>query len=158
MKKILISAIALLTVGSVFAQKKVEDLLNFKETVFNFGKIPQGKPVTHDFLFTNISGEAVTIESASATCGCTTPVWPQPPVMAGKNDKITAGFNAASVGPFDKLIYVKVRGVDIPKEIRITGEVVTPEAFATHQMQMVKNSPQPGADKSRKVKKSRKSK
>jgi hypothetical protein len=45
--------------------------------------------------------------------------------MAGKSEKIKAGFNAAASGPFDKTIYVKVKGYDAPVEIKITGEVVS---------------------------------
>ena len=105
--------------------KKAEDAVQFKEMKYNFGKIKQGVPVTHDFDFTNVSGAPLIIESATASCGCTTPVWPQQPVMAGKSEKIKAGFNAAAPGPFDKTIYVKVKGYDAPVEIKITGEVVS---------------------------------
>ena len=41
-------------------------LKSFKETKYNFGKIKQGQPVTHDFVFTNISGTVVIIENAQA--------------------------------------------------------------------------------------------
>jgi len=107
-------------------QKKAQDFINFKETKYNFGKIKQGVPVTHDFAFTNISGGPVIIENAQASCGCTTPKWPLAPISKGATDKITAGFNAAAPGPFTKEIYVKVKGVDVPFPITITGEVVAP--------------------------------
>lgn len=105
--------------------KKAEDLVQFKELKYNFGKIKQGVPVTHDFEFSNVSGAPVIIENATASCGCTTPVWPQQPVMPGKSEKIKAGFNAAAPGPFEKGIFVKVKGVDYPVEIKIMGEVVS---------------------------------
>jgi hypothetical protein len=66
----------------------------------------------------------VIIETATASCGCTTPKWPQAPVAKGATDKITAGFNAAAAGPFSKEIYVRVKGADAPLAITITGEVV----------------------------------
>lgn len=120
--------IAVLGIGlSLNAQtnvKKVEDVIKFSEMKFNFGKIKQGVPVTHDFSFTNISNSPVIIENATASCGCTTPAWPQQPVMTGKTDKIKAGYNAAAAGPFEKGIFVKVKGIDYPLEIKITGEVV----------------------------------
>jgi hypothetical protein len=130
MKRILLTFIVALFVAPVFAQapaatgKKAEDFVKFKETKYNFGKIPQGTPVTHDFQFTNITGGNVIIETATASCGCTTPKWPQAPVAKGATDKITAGFNAASAGPFSKEIYVRVKGADAPLAITITGEVV----------------------------------
>jgi hypothetical protein len=129
MKRTLLTILVAFLVAPVFAQtatvqKKAEDFIKFKETKYNFGKIKQGQPVTHDFVFTNISGTPVIIENASASCGCTTPKWPQAPVGKGGSEKITAGFNAAAVGPFTKEIYVKVKGVDVPFPITITGEVV----------------------------------
>lgn len=130
MKRTLLTILIAFLVAPVFAQttaaaqKKAEDYIKFKETKYNFGKIKQGVPVTHDFTFTNISGGAVIIENAQASCGCTTPKWPQAPVSKGASDKITAGFNAAAPGPFTKEIYVKVKGVDVPFPITITGEVV----------------------------------
>lgn len=105
--------------------KKAEDLIRFKEMKFNFGKIKQGVPVNHEFEFTNVGTTPLTIENATASCGCTTPSWPQAPVMSGKNDKIKAGYNAAAPGVFEKSIFVKVKGVDAPVEIKITGEVVS---------------------------------
>ena len=130
MKRTLLTILVAFLVAPVFAQapaatqKKAEDFIKFKETKYNFGKIKQGVPVTHDFDFTNISGAVVIIENATASCGCTTPKWPQAPVAKGSAVKITAGFNAASPGPFTKEIYVKVKGVDVPFPITITGEVV----------------------------------
>jgi hypothetical protein len=130
MKSILLTFIVALLVSPAFSQtssasKKAEDFIKFKETKYNFGKIKQGTPVTHDFQFSNISGEQVIIETATASCGCTTPKWPQAPVAKGGSEKITAGFNAATAGPFSKEIYVRVKGADVPFAITITGEVVT---------------------------------
>lgn len=110
-------------------QKKAEDYVKFTETTYNFGKIKQGTPVTHDFSFSNISAQPVVIEYASASCGCTTPTWPQGAIAKGKSDKLTAGFNAAAPGPFNKSITVKLAGIDVPLQLTITGEVLTAEDF-----------------------------
>ena len=134
MKRIALAFFAVLfTVTAVQAQnatKKADELVKFKELTFNFGKIKQGVPVTHDFVFENISSNAVIVETANASCGCTTPTWPKPPVLKGKADKITAGFNAAAPGPFNKSIYVKFAGTDAPLELKISGEVVTAEEYS----------------------------
>jgi hypothetical protein len=136
MKKALL-AFAILGISSaVFAQnatKKVEDVIKFKEVKYNFGKIKQGVPVTHEFVFSNISDGPAIIENASASCGCTTPTWPQQPVMQGKDDKIKAGFNAAAPGTFEKGIFVKLKGIDYPFELKITGEVLTPDEYAKYE-------------------------
>ena len=134
-KLILLASTALLTIG-VFAQdqaKKAEDVVKFKELSYDFGKIKQGSPVTHDFAFTNISNSPVIIESAVPSCGCTTPVKPEGAIPQGKDNKIQAGFNAANVGPFNKSITVKVAGVDLPVQLKITGEVLTVDAYAKYQ-------------------------
>ena len=123
-------SVLLLSAG-VFAQsKKAEDLMKFSESVYDFGKIKQGVPVTHDFKFTNTSDKPLVVESAVASCGCTTPTWPQAPVSKGKEDKITAGFNAAAAGTFSKQITVKVAGAEAPTQITIKGEVLTADAYA----------------------------
>ncbi len=106
------------------SQKTAADVIKFSEMTYDFGKIKQNVPVNHDFNFTNISTGPIVIESAVASCGCTTPVKPEGAVPKGKESKINAGFNAANPGPFNKTITVKVAGVDAPVQLRITGEVV----------------------------------
>jgi hypothetical protein len=134
MKSLFLFASAVILSASVFAQaKKAEEVLKFKEVAYDFGKIKQNSPVSHDFMFTNISDNPVIIESAMASCGCTTPVKPEGAIQKGKDDKISAGFNAANVGPFNKSITIKVAGVDMPLQLKITGEVLTPDAFAKYQ-------------------------
>jgi hypothetical protein len=133
MKTLALALFAFIVSTSIFAQtsvKKSDDLVKFTEQKFNFGKIKQGVPVTHVFEFTNVSSQPVVIESATASCGCTTPTWPQQPTAKGKTNKITAGFNAAAAGPFEKTVFVKVAGTDQPLELRISGEVLTAEQYA----------------------------
>jgi hypothetical protein len=135
MKKLFLFASALVLSAGVFAQQaqKAEDVLKFKELSYDFGKIKQGTPVSHDFDFTNISNNPVIIESALASCGCTTPVKPEGAVQKGKDDVIKAGFNAAVAGPFNKSITIKVAGVAMPLQLHITGEVLTPDAYAKYE-------------------------
>ena len=144
MKKVFLLASLFVLSASLFAQqKKAEDVVKFKELSYDFGKIKQNVPVTHDFAFTNISDAPIVIESATPSCGCTTPVKPEGAVAKGKNEKITAGFNAAAPGPFNKSIAIKVAGVDYPLQLKITGEVLTPDAFAKYEAEKEKPSPKP---------------
>lgn len=143
MKRLFLFASAALLSLGVFAQpaasnqpvqqKKAEDVIKFKELSYDFGKIQQNKPVSHEFAFTNISNSPVIIESAIPSCGCTTPIKPEGAVAKGKDDKITAGFNAANAGPFNKSITIKVAGIDLPLQLKITGEVLTPDAYAKYE-------------------------
>ncbi|HEX3934849.1 MAG TPA: DUF1573 domain-containing protein, partial [Puia sp.] len=79
------------------------------------------------------SNNPVIIESAMASCGCTTPVKPEGAIQKGKDDVIKTGFNAAAVGPFNKSITIKVAGVQMPLQLHITGEVLTPDAYAKYE-------------------------
>ena len=129
MKTLILALSVMLLSTSVFSQK-ADDLVEFKEKVFDFGKIKQGVPVNHEFAFTNISDKPVVIESATASCGCTTPTWPQAPIAKGKADKVKAGFNAAAPGAFTKQITIKVAGAQQPTIITIKGEVLNADAYA----------------------------
>ncbi|MFZ9263325.1 MAG: DUF1573 domain-containing protein [Chitinophagaceae bacterium] len=132
MKKILLSLLVISFVSFGYAQT-AEKVIKFAETKHNFGKIKQGVPVTYDFSFTNISSQPLVIENATASCGCTTPTWPQKPIMKSQSEKVKAGFNAAAPGPFEKTVFVKVKGVDAPVELKISGEVLSAEEFAKQQ-------------------------
>jgi hypothetical protein len=132
MKKILLSLFVLaiaFTTNAQNAVKRADEVIKFAEVRYNFGKIKQGVPVTHDFQFSNIGNEPLIIETASASCGCTTPTWPKQPVMKAKADILKAGFNAAAPGPFEKTIFVKIKGIDAPYELKISGEVVSAAEF-----------------------------
>ena len=119
MKKVLLFAFAFALTISAMAQTKIDEVIKFDTEVHDFGKIKQAVPVTYDFAFKNISKASVVIESATASCGCTTPVKPTEPILAGKSNKITAGFNAGGAGPFTKPITIKVAGTDETKIINI---------------------------------------
>ena len=132
MKKLFLFASALVLGMSVFAQQaqKAEDVLKFKELSYDFGKIKQGAPVSHDFTFTNVSDNPAIIESAMASCGCTTPVWSRDPIEAGGTAKIVVGYNAYAEGSFTKTVTV-VYNTNMTKTLTISGEVYkTPASSA----------------------------
>lgn len=100
-----------------------DDALGLKETSFDFGKIPQGKPVTHIFEVVNNGKDSLSISNVVASCGCTTPEWERQKVEApGEKTKITVGYNAASEGAFTKTITITYNGAQT-KQITIKGEV-----------------------------------
>jgi hypothetical protein len=97
--------------------------LVFKETEYDFGKIPQGKPVTHIFEVSNVGQAAMKISNVQASCGCTTPEWEKDKeIPSGSSTRITVGYNAAAEGPFTKFITVSY-GDSQTKQIVIKGEV-----------------------------------
>ena len=146
MKKAVLFLSAFIFSFSLFAQTKdytgclsevCVEVIKFNEMIYDFGKIKQNVPVNHDFVFTNMSPNPIVIESAVASCGCTTPVKPEGAVPKGKENKINAGFNAANPGPFNKTITVKVAGIDAPVQLRITGEVVTADTCVSTSSEII---------------------
>jgi hypothetical protein len=98
------------------------DVLALKENSFSFGKIPQGRPVTHVFEVVNTGKEAIALENVQASCGCTTPEWSREPIAPGTSQKITVGYNAATEGMFEKSITIFYNKGQM-KMITIKGEV-----------------------------------
>lgn len=104
-------------------EKKVADLLVVNKEVHDFGKIPQGKPVTYAFEVTNKSTAPLKISNVQASCGCTTPEWDREnPIPAGATAKITVGYNAQAEGPFTKPVTITYND-GVTKVINIKGEV-----------------------------------
>lgn len=103
-------------------QKAFPEVLTLKESEFDFGKIPQGKPVNHIFYYTNVGTIPLVLDNVQASCGCTTPEWVKEAVAPGTTSKITVGYNAASEGPFTKYITVTYNGSQ-NKQVIIKGEV-----------------------------------
>ena len=100
-----------------------DESLGLKEAIYDFGKIPQGKPVTHVFEIVNNGMDSLKIANVQASCGCTTPDWERDKVQApGQTTKITVGYNAASEGSFSKFITITYNGTQ-SKQITIKGDV-----------------------------------
>ena len=99
-----------------------QDVLGLKETSFDFGTIPQGKPVYHFFEVTNNGKTPMVISNVQTSCGCTTPEWSKEPIAPGATTKIRVGYNAAAEGHFDKHITV-MYNQNLSKQIKITGTV-----------------------------------
>jgi hypothetical protein len=104
------------------AAKTPSEIIKLTELTFDFGKIPQGRPVTHDFEVVNKSKSPVIIENVQASCGCTSPEWSQQPIPPGGSSVVKVGFNASSEGKFAKSITINYNG-DQVKTVTITGEV-----------------------------------
>ena len=107
---------------TVAENKPVVETTVLKEKAFDFGKIPQGRPVTHVFELVNKSNSPIVLENVQASCGCTTPEWSRDPVQPGAVTLIKVGYNAAAEGAFNKNVTVQVAGGGI-QTINITGNV-----------------------------------
>ena len=121
MKRIFTLLMGLAAFGYINAQNANEPL-EFKQTEYDFGKIPQNKPVYVYFEAVNKGDKALKIENVTAACGCTTPEWSKEEIAAGGITKIKVGFNAASDGYFEKPITITYNG-NVQKHIKIKGTV-----------------------------------
>lgn len=99
------------------------DTLSFKKDVVDLSNIPQGKPVTIEFEYTNNSTNPLIIADVHTSCGCTVASFDKAPVLPGKSGKITATYNAANQGSFTKAITVVLSGQQ-QKVLTIRGKVV----------------------------------
>jgi hypothetical protein len=99
-----------------------QDAFGLKESAFDFGTIPQGKPVFHFFEVTNNGKTPMVISNVQTSCGCTTPEWSKEPIAPGATTKIRVGYNAAAEGHFDKYITV-MYNQNLSKQIKISGTV-----------------------------------
>lgn len=111
MRKALLSiSLVLLALGAAAQVKPVADTkpetIQLKERSYDFGRIPQGKPVTHVFVVTNTGKEPLVLEDVQASCGCTTPEWSKEPIAPGASAEIKVGYNSATEGPFEKSINI----------------------------------------------------
>lgn len=88
------------------------------------GEIPQGKPVTFEFVFTNTSKEPVLITDVKASCGCTTPDYSKSPVKPGEKGIVKAVYNAAAVGAFTKNVTVTISADPNPIILTLSGTVL----------------------------------
>lgn len=123
MKKLL-PVLLMVLVVSAKAQtaQPARETLVLKQVSHDFGKIAQGRPVTHVFEVTNAGNEPLRIENVQASCGCTTPEWSYDPIKPGGTATIKVGYNAASEGPFSKTVTVLYNG-NQSKVITISGNV-----------------------------------
>jgi hypothetical protein len=128
MKKL--TAFSLFVVLAFFAagQTNSGDLAvpKFENQTFDFGKIKQGQPVSHEFKFTNTGKVPMIITNVTASCGCTTPDWTKDIIPPGGAGFVKATYNAASPGAFNKSVTVTANVETGYFQLFVKGEVVTP--------------------------------
>ncbi len=127
MKKVMILLAVVIGFTSITAMRTAADKAEFKfeKETHDFGKIPQGKPVSVDFKFTNVGDEPLIITKVESSCGCTVPKYTSTPVKKGETGVITVTYNAASVMAFNKAVTVKSNAKTPVKYLYIKGEVVS---------------------------------
>ena len=96
--------------------------IELKEVEYDFGQIPQGKPVYHSFEVVNKGNEPIKLDNVQTSCGCTTPEWSKEPIAKNGSSTVKVGYNAAAEGAFEKFITIQYNG-NQTKQIKIKGIV-----------------------------------
>ena len=129
MKKIFI-LLTLFTAGKTFAQEKAAaksvnaPVISFETDVIDYGIIKNGSDGMREFKFSNTGMQALTIASATSSCGCTVATPPKDAIKAGEKSSIKVTYNTQTAGKFVKTITV-VSNASVPsKVLTIQGEVM----------------------------------
>ena len=131
MKKLLLFTMLLIcSMATAQAQKPAE--IKFDETTHHFGEFSQKNPkVTCTFTFTNVGEQALVINQAVASCGCTVPKYTKDPIMPGESGLIEVTYNGrGKIGHFKKTITVRTNGKEELTRLYIEGEMTAGEAEA----------------------------
>lgn len=122
--------VCVMAIGQQLASSKpvfsfVNDAAAFRwnETVFDFGTIKAGEPVSHEFRFTNSGTATLVISSVQASCGCTVTAYSKEPISPGEEGFVKATYNAAKAGKFSKTVSVNANAGEGTVILTIKGEV-----------------------------------
>lgn len=97
----------------------------FVEDAYDFGKIKQGEKVSYAFRFKNTGSTPLLISSASASCGCTVPSYPEEPIQPGQESKIDVVFDSnGKMGMQTKTITLVANTIPNTKVLYLRGEVL----------------------------------
>ena len=80
---------------SQMAAQMAKTTMQFYETKFNFGSLPEGKVAKHAFRFKNTGMNPLFIAKTDVTCGCTVTSFPDETVAPDAEGEITVEFNTA---------------------------------------------------------------
>ena len=86
---------------------KADDLA-FTELTHDFGTVQEGPDATCKFTFVNNGKEAIVIQKAQASCGCTVPTYSKDPIAPGQQGSIDVAYHTTgkAAGGFQKTITV----------------------------------------------------
>src|ERR1700761_5396926 len=130
-KLILICAVIIGFAFTASAQDNQQPEFKFNEEKHDFGKIPQGTPVTTVFEFTNVGVDPLILTEVRPTCGCTIADYTKTPVKNGEKGQIKITYNAAAAQPFNKTIVVTSNAKTPQKFLNIVGEVIAKPATSS---------------------------
>jgi hypothetical protein len=123
---VLILACLLLSGSFIFADKGPK--IKFKEESWDFGKMKQGKVLTHIFVFKNEGDETLKIERVKTSCGCTAALLSKKEIAPGEEGEIKLTYNTRGFeGKNTKYIDVESNDPAQPRRrIAVSVEIEVP--------------------------------
>ena len=95
-------------------------VLKFTKDTIDFGKVKQGKVLTHVFMFTNEGDSTLSIKRVRTSCGCTAVLLKNKEVAPGKTGELKVTFNTRGyANKVSKYIYIDSNDPGQPS-IRLT--------------------------------------
>ena len=116
---IAVITITLLSINKVAAQPKA----SFNVAKINLGDITWNVPKVFKFSIRNSGDAPLQLKSVSTDCGCVVANWSAAPLAPGEKTEVTATFDAATLGSFDKSVYVVSNADNLQHRIHFTGRV-----------------------------------
>jgi hypothetical protein len=106
-------------------QEAAAPKIHFAEPVFDFGKIPAGAWVQHDYIFTNSGTAPLIITGVYPSCGCTIAGKCSARIEAGQIGLIPIQYNSAGFGgAVNNWLMVASNDPDQPKAVLVVKGVV----------------------------------
>jgi len=123
---VLILACLLFSGGSIFAGKGPKII--FREESKDFGKMKQGKVLTHIFVFKNEGDETLVIKRVKTSCGCTAALLSKKEIAPGEEGEIKVTYNTQGFeGKNSKYIDVESNDAAQPgKRLTVSAEIEIP--------------------------------
>jgi hypothetical protein len=103
-------------------------VMEFRETLHDFGTVIEGEKVTYNFKFTNTGGSDLLLSTVSASCGCTATNYTRDPVKPGEDGVITVTFDSRRRKGFqNKAVTVSANTQPNKVILRVKAKVISPK-------------------------------
>lgn len=113
------------------------------ESSYDFGSIPQGQQVVHDFVVRNEGGSDLTIHKIAPSCGCTVSTLSSSIIKPGGAETIHVVFDSTGfLGKKNKVVTIVSNSSDSSEAvIKLTGAVVSGVALSPERLDFGEISP-----------------
>jgi len=103
-------------------------VMEFTESIHDFGTVIEGETVTYSFKFKNAGGSDLLISNVSASCGCTATKFTKKAVKPGDEGVVSVSFNTKRrIGFQNKSITVAANTQPNKTVLRIKAKVISPK-------------------------------